>query len=279
MTTTRHVLPLVIGIALMLAGCGTYVPEIQEIPGADSERLVQAIVGSIKCEIRDAVVWVINDDRTNALLYKQPRNTDWLLGWGAQLQLTLQVNEQSAISPSGLYFPMNIFFLGGGANLSSSATRIDILNYYYTVPEMYDSGKYCTETLKVNNRTNYPTGSLLIQSDLKLREWLSDAVRGLATDNISFGNKNAKNTISHEAKFEIITSGNITPTWKLVHATINPNSPLFSASRDRTHDLLITFGPNDPATKSLGVGTPAANTNLASQIGISNGIHINGGLP
>ena len=263
----------------MVAGCGTYVPAIQEIPGADSERLVQAIVGSIKCEIKDAVVWLINDDRTNALLYKQPRTTDWLLDWGAQVQVTLQVNEQSAISPSGLYFPMNIFFLNGGANLSSSATRIDILNYYYTVPEMYGSGKYCTETLKMNNRTNYPTGSLLIQSDLKVKEWLSDVVRGLATDNISFANKNAKNAISHEVKFEIITSGNITPMWKLVHATINPNSPLLSASRDRTHDLLITFGPNDPATDSLGVGTPAANTNLASQIGISNGIHVNGGSP
>jgi hypothetical protein len=279
MTTTRHVLPLVIGIALMVAGCGTYVPEIQEIPGADSERLVQAIVGSIKCEIKDAIVWVINDDRTNALTYAQPINTNWLLDWGAQIQVTLQVNEQSTISPSGLYFPMNIFFLGGSVSLSSSATRINILNYYYTVPEMYNNGKYCTEAVKNNNRTNYPAGSLLIQSDLKLREWLLTAVRGLATDNISFDNKNAKNSISHEVKFEIITSGNVTPTWKLVHATINPNSPLFSTSRDRTHDLLITFGPNDSATKSLGVGTPAANTNLASQIGISNGIHINGGLP
>ena len=114
---------------------------------------------------------------------------------------------------------------------------------------------------------------------MKVKEWLLATVRGLATDNISFDNKNAKNTISHEVRFEIITSANVTPTWKLVHATINPNSPLFSASRDRTHDLLITFGPNDSATKSLGVGTPAANTNLASQIGISNGIHINGGLP
>ena len=263
----------------MVAGCGTYVPEIQEIPGADSERLVQAIVGSIKCEIKDAIVWVINDDRTNALTYAQPINTNWLLDWGAQIQVTLQVNEQSTISPSGLYFPMNIFFLGGSVSLSSSATRINILNYYYTVPEMYNNGKYCTEAVKNNNRTNYPAGSLLIQSDLKLREWLLTAVRGLATDNISFDNKNAKNSISHEVKFEIITSGNVTPTWKLVHATINPNSPLFSTSRDRTHDLLITFGPNDSATKSLGVGTPAANTNLASQIGISNGIHINGGLP
>jgi len=163
--------------------------------------------------------------------------------------------------------------------MSSNATRIDILNYYYTVAEMYGQGNYCTDQLKGNNRTNYPVGSLLIQSDLRLREWLLAAVRGLATYNISFDNKNAKNAISHEIKFEIITSGNITPTWKLIHAAINPSSPFFSTSRDRTHDLLITFGPNDPATKSLGVGTPAANTNLASQIGISNGIHINGSLP
>jgi hypothetical protein len=283
----KHVLPSVIGIiALMISGCGTYVPEIQEIPGADAQRFVQAIVGSIKCEIKDAVVWVINDDQTNAITYKQQKFADWLLGWGAQIQLTLQVNEQSAISPSGLYSPMKIFFLGGGANLSSSATRINVINYYYTVPELYGTGKYCTDILKENTRSNYPLGSLLIQSDLKLREWLLDVVRGLATDNISFdntkgtiGNDKAKNALSHEVKFEIVTSGNITPMWKLVNATIFPNSPFFSTSRDRTHDLLITFGPNDPASNSLGVGTPAANLNLSSQIGISNGLHINGGLP
>ena len=77
---------------MMVTGCGTYVPEIQEIPGADSERLVQAIVGSIKCEIKDAIVWVINDDQQNSPNFKQPRNADWLLDWG---QISLQVNEQA----------------------------------------------------------------------------------------------------------------------------------------------------------------------------------------
>lgn len=279
MVATKHVLPVMIGAALMVAGCGTYVPEIQEIPGADSQRFVQAIVASIKCEIKDAVVWVINDDRRNATTLKQSLNADWLLSWGAQIQVTLQVNEQSSFGPSGMYSPMQLFFLLGGANLSSSATRIDIVNYYYTVPTLYGTGNYCTPTLIANNGSNYPIGSLLIQSDLKLRQWLLDVVRGLGTDEISFANKNAKNAISHEVKFEIITSGNITPMWKLVRATINPNTPLFSASRDRIHDLLITFGPNDPNTNSLGVGTPAANTNQASQIGISTGIHVNNSVP
>ena len=32
MAAAKHLLPLTIGIVLILAGCGTYVPEIQENP-------------------------------------------------------------------------------------------------------------------------------------------------------------------------------------------------------------------------------------------------------
>jgi hypothetical protein len=63
-------------------------------------------------------------------------------------------------------------------------------------------------------------------------------------------NSTASNSsvISHEVKFEIISSGNITPTWKLVRVSANTNaaSGFFAASRDRTNDLLITLAPATP---------------------------------
>jgi hypothetical protein len=73
------------------------------------------------------------------------------------------------------------------------------------------------------------------------------------------GSGSKPNTVSLEIKFIIVSSGNATPTWKLVRVSANTgNSPLIAAGRTRTHDLIITFGPkDDPKT---------ANDHLASQI-------------
>jgi hypothetical protein len=281
MPASVHVLPLIICIGLLLTGCGTYVPEIQEISSdqADGQLLVQAIVRSIHCEIKDAVTYVIAGDEEDAKKMHRPPLADWLLGWGAQIQITLTIDEQSSLSPSGFYSPMNIFSLFGGAAVSSEATRIETLNYYYTVKDLYYS-RACLlpRDIADSHSVDHPLGSLLIQSDLKLTEWLLSVVTGNLTGDISItdtANKNAKNGIAHEVTFRIITTGNITPTWKLVHATINPSPPLFVANRARTHDLLITFGPNETTTvagqamDSLGPNTPAAGTFLASQIGLA----------
>ena len=73
------------------------------------------------------------------------------------------------------------------------------------------------------------------------------------------GGGTAPDTLTLEIKFIIVSSGNVTPTWKLLRVSANTGSaPLFSLGRTRTHDVIITIGPNTPAT---------ANTHLASQIG------------
>jgi hypothetical protein len=275
MSTTKHFLPCMMSAALMLAGCGTRVPNIQENPWAsDPNRLVEAIVSSIHCEIINAVVYVINEDR--ATYWSNPQQglkADWLNKWGAQIQITLTTDEQGSLGPSGSYSP-NIFTLLSGSNISSEATRTDTLNYYYTIPNLYNKGTGCTaKILSDLDLGNHPVGSLLIQSDLKLRDWLSAVVLGVGTEQIPIGkpagvtNPSFSNAILHDVKFQVITSGNITPTWKLALATINPTAPFATASRTRTHELLITFGPNDPATNSLGPNTPASGTFLAQQVG------------
>jgi hypothetical protein len=79
------------------------------------------------------------------------------------------------------------------------------------------------------------------------------------------GGGTAPDTLSIEIKFIIVTNGNVTPTWKLLRVSANTGSaPLFSLGRIRTHDLIITIGPNNQQT---------LNTHLASQIGnaVSNG--------
>ena len=64
---------------------------------------------------------------------------------------------------------------------------------------------------------------------------------------------------TQEIKFIIVSTGNITPTWKLIQLSANSgNGSFFSTGRTRTHDLLITIGP--PTARTV-------NDFLASQIG------------
>jgi hypothetical protein len=282
MRLVKLIFPFVIGIVPMVGGCGTYVPEIQENPWSSdgSLLLVNAIVDSVQCEIQNAITYVINADYENSRLMDRPPGLDWLRTWGVQTQLTLTVDEKSIVSPTGVQSPIGIFFLGLGASLSSQATRINTLTFYRLVPEVYGAGTYCRP-----EDIPHPLGSLLIQSDLKLREWLTSIlvlsvapIRHISPI-VPFARspESGHNGFSHEVTFEVVTSGNISPIWKLVHATINQGGPLFSASRDRKHDFIITFGPNDPDTKSL--KQPAAGTFLASQIGLANRTQLIGTVP
>jgi hypothetical protein len=68
-----------------------------------------------------------------------------------------------------------------------------------------------------------------------------------------------QDSFSQDIKFIIVSTGNITPTWKLIQLSANTgNAPFFSTGRTRTHELLITIGP--PTTRTQ-------NDFLASQIG------------
>jgi hypothetical protein len=122
---------------------------------------------------------------------------------------------------------------------------------------------------KTGVQPDAPVSSPLIQSDLKLGEWLNYQALPVATGEVGLPTSDSgvfkQNVLSHEVKFEIITSGGVTPAWKLVRATVNQTGTLLSATRDRTHDLLITFGPGT----SSGLVGQAASTHQASEIGLS----------
>src|SRR5262249_49398439 len=149
----------------------------------------------------------------------------------------------------------------------------------YLIRNLYGNGEYCNKSDILSS--DAAIGSLLIESDLKLKDWLAPIVLAHGTGvtpitkPASTTNPDTKNAFAHEGEFEIVTSGNITPSWKLVHATINQGGSLFSTSRDRKHDLLITFGPNARNTDSAGQTTNslapvAAGTFQAAQIGVFN---------
>jgi hypothetical protein len=272
MLGTRLALP-VLFCAVMLGGCGMFVPQIRDFPNGTSEvnnnLLVEAIVISIHCEIEDAVTQVINDDavtaKANGYFYAQ-----FLRKWGAQVALTLTLDEKSIVNPSGVFTPISpltsVFSLSGGISATTDAMRIDKVNYYYKVSELY-----LGRDRKCVRDTNPPSGSLLIQSDLKLHEWLAAMVTGVASGVITGVGK--QNVLSHEITFDIVTSGNLSPSWKLVRGTVNAGSTLLTGSRDRKHDLVITFGPLDTTQSGSFLIPIAESTHISSQLvsGVTSG--------
>jgi hypothetical protein len=259
-----------IGAALALSACGTFVPEIQEFPGSATtgQLLVQAIIHSVHCEIKNAVIEVLG--KKGVKLDATYQEGAFMNNWGALVALTLTVNEKSELNPTAVWTPLKpmsaMFTLGGGLDLSSQATRTDIVNFFYTIDSIR-RGNRC------QNPVSGPPGSFLVQSDLKLREWLYDEIMAVGTLEIGAPNgPNSilkQNVISHEVKFEVVTSGNITPAWKLIESTVNQGGTLFSASRDRTHDLLITLGPIDPSQSSGGLIPVAQSTHFSSLYGLA----------
>ena len=250
--------------ATMLTGCGLFVPQIRDFPnnndGGD-DVLVQAIVDSIHCELEDAVTGVINDNlvtaRQNGFNYGQ-----FLHGWGAEVALTLALDEKSSVAPNGIFAPVSpltsVFTLSGGLSASADASRVDKVNYYYKVKDLYlgPHGKCVRDT-----NPNTPRESLLIQSDLKLRQWLFSMTNGSASGVITSVGK--QNVLSHEVTFDIMTNGNITPAWKLLRGSVNQGGTFLTASRDRKHDLTVTFGPVDKTqTALIPVAEAAHNTSL-----------------
>ena len=269
-----------------LGGCGTYVPEFQEFPAdkVAGQQLVQSIVYNITCEVQDAIYRIYNNP-------DHPRKHTFLDTWGINIALSLQVEEKTSASPTVNWLPPSpataIFNLSAGGTLSADATRQDKLNSYYTVQQIRVLGP-CDPATR-------PGGLLLLQSDLGLEEWLRSNLTAADTGKILYAldysdGPSKTNVLSHEIKFDITNSGNITPGWKLTRVSINPSGNFLSATRDRTNDLTITLGPTIPTPKvktdrqgkpmrdaqnrvimttSYGPSTPAAEAALSSQIGLA----------
>jgi len=84
-------------------------------------------------------------------------------------------------------------------------------------------------------------GTLFLENDTRFQDELQAFVFPIGTGTADAPN-NAVVGMTHSLKFDIVTSGNITPTWKLVRVSTT-SSPLFSSSRDRTQQIIITLGP------------------------------------
>ncbi|MBY3537586.1 hypothetical protein HFN68_32600 [Rhizobium laguerreae] len=255
-----------------LSGCGAIVPSLEELPTSrDEPLLVQSVVSSIHCELTSAVYEFIQADKANMKRNRNRRNAAWFDDWGVQVALTLSVQEKTSVNPSAIWTPpsrgSSSFLLSGGVSGSTEASRINKSNYFYTVKQLHQHGPCKGEQPKSGS------GSPLIQNDLKVGDWLFDQMPSSATNEIVYPTSAdgafGQNVLSHEVKFEVITSGGLTPAWTLSRISINPDGRLLNASRNRVSDLIVTFGPLDPKQNNKGLTAEAENVHFVQQLGLA----------
>jgi hypothetical protein len=88
-------------------------------------------------------------------------------------------------------------------------------------------------------------GSLFLESDLKILDWLTTLEQLQINQDADFSLPDSfakEGALSDEVKFEIVSTGNVNPTWKLALVSANASSTFYTGSRDRTQDLIITLG-------------------------------------
>ena len=227
-------------------------PELQDFTSGytDSLPYVNDVVTNIYCEVRDAVYYLYHSDYPH-------EQYAFLDNWGAQIDLTLTVNENSSVAPATQFFPIGqpknwMFNWGVNANVNPSATRTDTVSYFYPISE-----------LKKYKCPWRPSGGMLLESDLKFKEWLFDAVGLKITGEASLpaggaasapsaasGSAKPTNVLTHTVTFVLTTSGGVTPQWVLrnasfIHVPVN-------SGRIRTNTMLVTLGPTAPAPSKDG---------------------------
>jgi hypothetical protein len=121
-----------------LGGCGTYVPQLHEVweqADVSDPTFVERIKQSIYCELRKAVTAEMGQSAP-------PNGTGKAIpdDWGAQITLSLEVDETGALSAAGTRAVgiggPNLFTLGLGATLSSQATRTDKYYSYFSAVQL-----------------------------------------------------------------------------------------------------------------------------------------------
>ena len=286
-----------IGICALLSGCGTTVPQVGEIwdtgTVGTSNDLELLIKTKLFCELAHAVSYVngkspgpdgkMKDD-IPFIAPAKPGEKPIPINpipetWGVLMTLQLVIIENTAFNPVESITPgAGKFVLGTSATVSSDATRTDKFSFYYPIKLLYDYDRRCLQPPN-NQRSPFDNhgSSLLLESDVGILPWLNNA--GFIRTSTGISVKSTQEVLSYDAKFDVVTTGTVSPSWKLSHLTTQPSGNLFSTKRDRTHQIILTFGPSSDSGDKKKAGSTAAapstlvlNSALASEFGTAAGI-------
>ncbi|NNM74234.1 hypothetical protein [Enterovirga aerilata] len=239
---------------LTIAGCGVQVPKLEE-PWESREiglNLITAIKKNILCELVTAVQYV------NGRTFNLQKTGPILGNYGVQFQLDLTTDESTELNPGltytrtflhGLVYDNPVgqsFSMSLGGKARSAATALRTVYEYYDLDRiaLNDPAAIC------NEQGRHAGSSLLLQSELGIRDFLIGATRSSTLYRSSEAPAKGefkRGYFVYNTKFVVETTGNVTPTWKLV-AISGDGSPFLSTNRTRTHELTLTFSSHDPGT-------------------------------
>lgn len=255
MSAIRWLVPVI--TTLFVGGCGLFTPEMQAFwETRDQEKAFEnIIVNNIKCEIRNGAY---EAGRLLASSSRHPGNDiSWLEQQGALVTLKLAVDEKTALNPGISYSDTAPapFSLGVGSANSADATRTEIVAFTYSFHDLlHEKGVEKYLGVPCDNEDG-----VLIQSDLKIKDFIVNKVflakvpGSVVIEDVPGGRtvpKNPFSTFQYDVTFTISYGVSGTPSWKFTRVTVNPSSPLFSTSQQRTQDLTISISKTAPATKN-----------------------------
>jgi len=225
-----------VALAASCGGCGLYLPNLEEpYQHPREEKLDEnAIVLRIKCELHKGVQDVLYKYRNSGQYLG--KSAEWLTRWGAAVTLKITADEKSGIKPgfSIASFPhAERLSLSGGIEASANATRAETIGMTYRFDDLLAEG-WIDECDR--------SGPVIITSDLKIGQFIENKAFLAAVPGTVPVRQKVFDAFSYQATFVIMYSGGITPTYKFVDVTANPEAPFLSASRTRTHDITITLG-------------------------------------
>jgi hypothetical protein len=255
-------------VAVTLGGCGLFTPEMQAFweTKDQEQRFENIIVNNVKCEIRNGVYDAVRWFQRNPNSRYPGNDIRWLEQQGATVSFKLVVDEKSALNPGISYADTKPlpFSRGVGTANSADATRTEIVAFTYSFHDlMHERGVERYLGKPCDNE-----GGVFIQSDLKIRDFIVNKVLlakvpgSVVIEDVPGSVRPVANpfsTFSYEVTFVVAFGINGTPTWTFKRIAVNPTSPLFGTSQQRTQDLTITIGKTTPATaKSPATPSPEA---------------------
>jgi hypothetical protein len=281
----------VLMLSLLCAGCGAVVPQIGEawdnnsgIPG--DKTLEMMIKRKVFCELQRAVS-DIEAEPGFTLTYNNGKivHKKWIPEtWGVLMTLQITVDESTQANPGAtLTDPLKpvqsfgssvaqSFKASIGGTFSTEANRQDKFTYYYLVKDLEAVQPACDYDREYGS-------SFLLNDNLEIRKWLANAMNmrtSLQTSELS-----QQEVATYDIKFIVTTNVGATPTWTLLRVTASNGTPnLIGFNRNRTHELILSFGPaqSNPGGKA-GPSLIVSNDALAQQIGaaVANAINRSGG--
>ena len=255
---------------LSLAACGTYIPSQRDWPYA-SDREVNdmnsVLVHSIVCELSYAVTLAIKNDRSLAKDRRSRRAySDFLTGWGVEVATDLTVTENSTINPTGVWAPVSpasaVFTLAGGISGGATSSNENKYNVFYPITALYKPNLFSlnSEQRPCRDPRGNKEGSPLVDIDLRILPLLESRMQ-IVELGFAYGPQSKeivageKNVLTQTVSIKESVSGDITPAWKFTTGSVNSSGKLFASGRDRTHQIVFTFGPLGDGGRGL---TPLA---------------------